>query len=173
MFMDFLKTLTNANKNFEKGEYEKAFEYYLQIMEQEPNLSVVSYLAGMCKYNLNKPIEAIRYFDKYISDVPNDYRGYYSKAMCLFSECQFDSSLYFLLKAHELEEKNVDVNFMISICLIFLNRPESEDYLNTAKEIDAKRTKELLNTLYDKFFKNNEFLTDEDRQRLKEKIEKL
>lgn len=68
--------------------------------------------------------------------------------------------------AVRLDEKDATSYFFLSIAYLFLDDPSSEGYLRKAKEIDGKRTMQLLRNFYGLFMKDDPRVSDAQKKRI-------
>jgi tetratricopeptide (TPR) repeat protein len=61
------KYYSDAKESIKNGNYEKALEYYLNVIKYEPNNGVILNEIGICYFNLSKHKESIDYFYKVIN----------------------------------------------------------------------------------------------------------
>ncbi len=91
------------------------------------------------------------------------------KGVMLFEQLEFEESFEALKETLD-RRKDAEAYFLSAICLMFLDDPKSKDYLQLAYLSDKAKTKVLISTFYDSFFRNNMFLGEKDKKALAAKI---
>lgn len=150
-----------------KGQYSQAAKALDNAMaeKEEPHLyylrAVVSYRLKNYEY-AHEMVEHALFMKK-----EPDYMKL--KALMLMETLDFEDALNILEKVVSIRN-DAEAYFLGAVCMMFMDNPKSRDYLQLAYLADKKRTKEMIKEFYNKFFKNNKFLSENEKKGLAKKV---
>jgi tetratricopeptide (TPR) repeat protein len=88
-----------------------------------------------------------------------------------FSLFKMDESIPYFAK---IKKKSIDDFFMLGIAYLLINDPmSSKEYIRSAYNIDASRTKELMKLFYISFIHPSELVSDKEKRDIVSKINAL
>jgi glycosyltransferase involved in cell wall biosynthesis/Tfp pilus assembly protein PilF len=157
--LDGYRFLARCAKN--KSELDLSEEYYLRLLEHEPNdLDTVNSLIRL-NYNASNHTEVIRYANLAIQIDPNIREGHLFLARSYVILGDYQTSLKPLLKLLSMNEK--DLEALVSIGKVLHNLEKYNDsmkYLERALTIDPeeRRSRRTLALIYDRLGKSEHAL---------------
>jgi tetratricopeptide (TPR) repeat protein len=117
----------------EKGNYQKAHEYFERALTLTPYYSHLHVNMGILKGAMNKPVEAERYFKNALRYNPNNPESYFYYARWLASQNRNEEAVPLLQKALQISSAH---NFARSLLNKILAGPkEQKSFLEKAEEI--------------------------------------
>jgi glycosyltransferase involved in cell wall biosynthesis/tetratricopeptide (TPR) repeat protein len=157
--LDGYRFLARCAKN--KSELDLSGEYYLRLLEHEPNdLDSLLSLVRL-HYNANNHVEVIRYANLVIQIAPNERDGHLFLARSYGILADYQTSLKPLLKLLSMNEKDLEALVSIGKALHNLERyNDSMKYLERALTIDPeeRRSRRTLALIYDRLGKSEQAL---------------
>ncbi len=117
--------LNRAYTYYKINEFEKAIKDYEKAYELDPNSSVPFVNIGFIYGLLGQNELAIQYYSNAIILNPKDFNAYYNRAGELLTKRKYQEALNDLLVAAELDNKNIEILFLIADTRIKL-----KDYQN-------------------------------------------
>ena len=157
--LDGYRFLARCAKN--KSELDLSEEYYLRLLEHEPNdLDSIHSLIRL-NYNASNHTEVIRYANLAIQIDPNIREGHLFLARSYITLTDYQTSLNPLLKLLSMNEKDLEALVSIGKALHNLEKyHDSMKYLERALAIDPeeRRSRRTLALIYDRLGKSEQAL---------------
>lgn len=120
-----------AKLYFEKGDYEKAQKYFVEIVKETPNDIQAIYFAGITSEALQKKDVAAGYYEKALS-IRSDYAQVLKRlAFIRFQEKDLDGALTHLENVNDLEK---DVEYYRLTSMVYAGQELKKDQEKTLKE---------------------------------------
>jgi thioredoxin-like negative regulator of GroEL len=95
---------------------------------------------------------------------------YQMKGMAYFEIFEVEPAIESFQEAIALEPTDVTSNFFIAICYMLLDDPRSADYIKRAREINSKKTRQLLLNFYTLFLKDDPYISDALKKKIMKRI---
>ena len=112
------------------------------------------YLKGITALKLRNYDLAQEFFMKAIAR--NNRAEYHQvKGLSHFEVFQLEEAVEEFKKAIALDKNDVASYFFLAMSDLFLDNPEGEKYLKKARELDGKKTRQLLKNFYSTFIKED------------------
>jgi tetratricopeptide (TPR) repeat protein len=163
--------MEEAQKLLDKGRYEEAGKLLDSRLTKEQDDPELWYLRGLVSLKM-KNYDGAQEFIGRALDLEKRAKYYSTKGMAHLEIFELDEAIEAFKQALELEQ-DATSNFFIAICYMFKDSPLAREYLGRAKSINSKKTKQLLKNFYTLFLKNDPTMTEAQKKRIEEKIEKL
>lgn len=158
--VDF-KTLINQKKYAEAG---KMLDNALMKKESDE----LYYLRAIVSYKL-KNYENAQLMLEHALSMKKEPEYLKFKAIIIMERLEF-AEAFEILKELAAITKDAEMYFLSATCLMFLDDPKSKEYLQLAHAADPIKTKVLIKEFYNTFFKNNLFLSENEKKLLEERI---
>ncbi len=76
-------------------------------------------------------------------------------------------------KAIMIDPNDASSHFFIAISYLFMDNPQAEEHMRTARNLDEKKTKQLLRNFYTLFIKDDPAATEAQKKKMDETIRTL
>lgn len=128
------------------------------------------FMLGMAAQHDGQRNYALECFERalYVKPDPKYYRA---KASVHMESFEFGAALEDLQAALDIKE-DAESLFLLALCLIFLDSPDAGMHMRKAMQKDPKRTKELLQELFIKFFKEDKGIPERKKKEMWAKLSK-
>lgn len=154
----------------EKKRYEEAAILLDEVLAKQ-KAPELYYLRGIISIRLKNYEYAIECLERAMAD-----GGDKKEILRAMASAYMEQGKFLQAKEHleEMDKKDVDAYFLLSISSIFLNDPiTAKEYMNLAYLKDRERTKELLEHFYHVFIRPNPELTEKEKEFLWNKIKSV
>ncbi len=123
---------------------------------------------GMASQHEGNLEYALECFERALQIAP-DPRYYRAKASVHMESFEFEEAIENLQEALDVSE-DVDSLFLLAVCFMFMDSAEAGRYMKKAMKKDRKRTKELLQDFFLRFFKEDKAIPEKEKKKLWKKI---
>ncbi|MFH0884175.1 MAG: tetratricopeptide repeat protein [Candidatus Micrarchaeota archaeon] len=100
-------------------------------------------------------------------------RYYQIKGMAHFELFEIEKAVEAFIEALEIEPDDPTTNFFLAICYLFLDDPRSDVHIRKARDLDGKKTKQLLLNFYSLFLKEDPRISDAQKRKIEERMKGL
>jgi tetratricopeptide (TPR) repeat protein len=97
-------------------------------------------------------------------------RYYQIKGMAHFELFEIEKAVEAFNEALEIEPDDPTTNFFLAICYLFLDDPRSDSHIKKARNLDGKKTKQLLLNFYSLFLKEDPRITPAQKKKIEERM---
>jgi tetratricopeptide (TPR) repeat protein len=73
----------------------------------------------------------------------------------------------------KMDKNDIMAHFFLSVSYLFMDDPRAEEHMRNARDIDEKKTKQLLRNFYTIFIKEDPAVTDAQKKKMHETINTL
>lgn len=92
------------------------------------------------------------------------------KGMAHFELFEIDKAVEAFTEALDIEPEDPTTNFFLAICYLFLDDPRSDAHIKKAKQLDGRKTKQLLLNFYSLFLKEDPRITPVQKKKIEERL---
>jgi len=153
-------------------EYKKASKALDELIAKGDGLGELWFLKGVVSLKMRNYRVAHEYLERALM-VEKKAEYYRVKGMAHFEIFEIEDAIENFKEALAMDENDVTANFFLSISYMFLDNPQAEEYLKKAKEIDSKKTKQLLRNFYSMFLKDDPKISEAQKRKIEERISKI
>jgi tetratricopeptide (TPR) repeat protein len=97
-------------------------------------------------------------------------RYYQIKGMAHFELFEIEKAVEAFNEALDIEPDDPTTNFFLAICYLFLDDPRSDSHIKKARNLDGKKTKQLLLNFYSLFLKEDPRITPAQKKKIEERL---
>jgi tetratricopeptide (TPR) repeat protein len=130
------------------------------------------YLRGIISLKLKGYDSAQEYFERalFIRKKPDYFR---MKGMAHFEIFELDDAVDAFTDALAMQPREAETEFFIAICYMLMDDPRSDRHLKRARQLDPRRTNQLLSNFYSFFIEKDPRIGDAQKKSLAQKIKSL
>jgi tetratricopeptide (TPR) repeat protein len=169
LLMDELSKARELLTNQKYGEAKELLDGLLQTDKENDELY---YLRGVLSLKLKNYGRAQEFLDRalFIKRKPEYHK---MKGMGYFEVYELENAVESFTEALELEPNDAVSHFFLAICFMLQDDGRSVEHIRKAREVDAKKTRQLLSNFYSLFIENDRRISDEQKKKISEKIKSL
>lgn len=149
--MDELET---ARKLISTGKYKEASRVISRMLRKNRENDQLWYFLGLLSLKMKNYDLTDQYLDHALS-IKTKPEYFWLKGMAYLELLEMEAAAGAFRKLLEMDEKNADANFFLSVCYLLMDDPQSERFLKRAYKLNKKRTKQLLRNFFETFIKGN------------------
>ena len=164
--------VSKAKDLLTKQKYDEAKELLDSLLEKEKKNDEVWYLRGVLSLKLKNYSRAQEYFERALV-IRNRAEYHKMSGMGYFEVFDLENAVQSFTTALSLEPKDAVTHFFLAMSLMFMDNPNAAKHIRKAREIDAKKTKQLLSNFYTLFIEEDRRISDERKRKIAEKIKRL
>jgi tetratricopeptide (TPR) repeat protein len=146
--------LDTAKRLISAGKYGEASRVLNKLLKKNRENDQLWYFLGLLALKMKNYDLTEQYLDEAIS-IRTKPEYFWLKGMAYLELLEVEAAIETFRKLLEMDEKNADANFFLSICYLLLDDPRSEKFLKRAYIINKKRTKQLLRNFFETFVKQD------------------
>ncbi|MBD3209878.1 tetratricopeptide repeat protein [Candidatus Micrarchaeota archaeon] len=164
--------IAKAKKLLANQKYDEARDILDRMLETEKKNDELYYLRGVLSLKLKNYKKAQEYLDRAL--FLKNKAGYHrTKGMAFFEIYEIDSAVNSFLSALALEPDDAVAHFFLAMCYLLMDDPLAVEHIRTAKEIDSKKTKQLLSNFFTLFLEKDPHMTEEQKKKIAERIKTM
>jgi tetratricopeptide (TPR) repeat protein len=130
------------------------------------------YLRGIVSLKMKNYDAALECFERALM-LGRRSRYYQIKGMAHFELFEMDRAVEAFGEALAIEPRDATTNFFLAICYMFLDDPRSDEHIRRARELDSRRTRQLLLNFYTLFMKDDPRVGAAVKKRIEERMNGL
>jgi len=167
------KFLTICSSYLEANQHGKVIKCCDDYLSMEPKSGLAWHLKGIAHQKQGQIGKADECFRKAIEIDEGEPANYRALGVLFYNSKKYEEALILFHISNFLAPK-VDHQFMIVISNLMLKRPEAASLaMRAALTMDKKKTAGLAKQFFDKFYKDDNGIPEEDKKALKEQIDNL
>jgi tetratricopeptide (TPR) repeat protein len=163
--------MEEAQKLIDKGRYDEAGKILDNMLFSNQDNPELWYLRGLVSLKLKNYDGAQEYIGRAI-DIERKAKYFRTKGMAHLEIFELDDAIEAFSEALGIED-DATSNFFISICYMFKDDPQAIGYMQKARKINSKKTKQLLKNFYTLFLKNDPNVSNAQKKKMEKRIAKL
>ncbi|MBU0532213.1 tetratricopeptide repeat protein [Candidatus Micrarchaeota archaeon] len=164
--------LSKAREYLVKQKYKEAEEILSKLLAVDKENDEIWYLRGVLSLKLKNYKKAQECFERALL-IKKKAEYYKMKGMCHFEVYELEDAVESFLAAVEMKPTDAVSYFFIAMSYMLLDDDRAIEYIRKAREIDAKKTKQLLSNFYTLFLERDPYMTDSQKKRIVEKIKSI
>jgi len=164
--------VSRAKELLTNQKYGEAKELLDSLIIKEKKNDEIWYLRGVLSLKLKNYSKAQEFLEKALAIKEKaDYHK--MKGMGYFEVFDLESAILSFTKALSLDSKDAVTHFFLAMSHMFMDDPRAAEHIREAREIDAKKTKQLLSNFYTLFIEEDRRISDEQKKKIAGKIKDL
>lgn len=164
--------MEEAQRLIKQKRYKKAAKLLDRMLAKDKENADLWFLRGVVSLKLRSYDAAQEHLERALT-IEKKPRYHRLKGMAHFEIFELEDAIKDFRNAIELDEKDATSNFFLSLAYMFANDSQSETYLKRAKEINCRKTKQLLRNFYDIFIKDDPSVSDAQKRKMEERISSI
>ena len=161
---------TRARQLIAQGHYREAKDIIEQLIRQKED-DELYYLRGIISLKMKNHDSAQEYFERAIA-MENRAIYHRTSGMAYFEIFDIENAVSSFKDALALDPQDHTANFFLALSYMLVDDPTSTDYLKRAYAINPRKTQQLLYRFYELFIKKDPAISDAQKKKIMESIEK-
>ncbi len=149
--------------------YREAADALDRMLASESGRDELWYLRGIVSLKMKNYDAALECFERALV-LGRRSRYYQIKGMAHFELFEMDRAVEAFGEALAIEPKDATTNFFLAICYMFMDDPRSDAHIRRARELDNRKTRQLLLNFYTLFMKDDPRVSAALRNKIEERI---
>ncbi|MEW6035441.1 MAG: tetratricopeptide repeat protein [Candidatus Micrarchaeota archaeon] len=152
--------------------YREAADALDRMLATDSGRDDLWYLRGIVSLKMKNYDAALECFERALL-LGRRSRYYQIKGMAHFELFEMDQAVEAFGEALAIEPKDATTNFFLAICYMFMDDPRSDAHIRRARELDGRKTRQLLLNFYTLFMKDDPRINDAQKKRIEERMNGL
>ncbi|MBI5227283.1 tetratricopeptide repeat protein [Candidatus Micrarchaeota archaeon] len=161
---------TRARQLIAQGQYKEAKELIEDLLRENDD-DELYYLRGIISLKMKNYESAQSYFTRAMI-IDNKALYHRTSAMAYFEIFDIHSAIEAFRRSLQLDSQDHTANFFLALSYMLVDEPTSSEYLKRAYAINPKKTQQLLFRFYELFVKKDPAVSDAQKKKIMQSIEK-
>ncbi len=161
--------INDAKALIKEKKYKKAIEMLDNLLSNDRKNSEIWYLKGIASVKLRNYDNAYEHFGNAI-EIHKKPEYYRMNGIAHFEVFEVEDAIENFKRAVALDGNDVVSLFFISMGYLFLDDPRAEEYMKTAKEVNSKKTKQLLKNFFTMCLRDDPGISAAQKRKMEERI---
>jgi tetratricopeptide (TPR) repeat protein len=164
-----MEELERAKSLLRELKFKEAAATLDRLLLSEPDNDELWYLRGVISLKMRNYDAAQDCFERALL-LGRQSRYYQIKGMAHFELFEIEKAAEAFNEALQIEPDDPTTNFFLALCYLFLDDPRSDAHIRKARELDGKKTRQLLLNFYSLFLKEDPRISDAQRKKIEERM---
>lgn len=138
------KVIHEAEDLIEAGNYKEALKVCNRILKAHPTCEEALLMKAECLFHLVKPDQALECLKTLLEINPNSDQAHFQFATIMFAARELKTALNAVNESLKIDKNNFDSLILKAQILYQLNNDSYKSWIEKARKIDAKRTKNFM-----------------------------
>jgi tetratricopeptide (TPR) repeat protein len=143
-----------------------------RLLFQQPESDELWYLRGLVFLKAKNYDSAQECFERALL-LGKKSKYYQIKGMAHFELFELDQAIAAFESALSIEPDDATTNFFMAVCYLFLDDPRGEGYIRKARQLNRKKTAQLLLNFYTFFLKDDPRMSGEMKAKIEQGMKSL
>ncbi len=161
---------TRARQLIAQGHYREAKDIVDDLIRQKED-DELYYLRGIISLKMKNYDSAQEYFERALT-ISNKAIYHRTIAMAYFELFDIENAIDAFKESLKLDPQDHTSNFFLALSYMLIDNPTSTEFLKRAYAINPKKTQTLLYRFYDLFVKKDPAISDAQKKKIMQSIEK-